>query len=106
VPVPVAADDRFSSGAIDPMQTASTTQSGWAVQIASSPSQSEAFAALVRTGKEASGILGSANAFVEEFENKGTRYYRARFGFSSKDQAWGACNALKKQKIDCFAAQL
>ncbi len=106
VPVPAAADDRFSA-AIDPMQTASTPQSGWAVQIASSPSQSEAFAALVRTGKEASGILGSANAFIEEFENKGTIYYRARFGgFASKNQAWSACNALKKQKIDCFAAQL
>ena len=108
VPTPVAAaDDRFAN-AIDPMQTASTApSSGWAVQIASSPSQSEAFAALVRTGKEASGILGAANAFIEEFENKGTVYYRARFGgFASKNQAWNACNALKKQKIDCFAAQL
>lgn len=108
-PVPASIDDRFATGAdgIDPMQTASTPQSGWAVQIASSPSQSEAFAALVRTGKDASGILGSANAFIEEFENKGTVYYRARFGgFASKNQAWNACNALKKQKIDCFAAQL
>ena len=107
VPTPVATADRFSSGdGVDPMQTASTTPSGWAVQIASSPSQKEAFAALVRTGKEASGVLGSANAFIEEFENRGTLYYRARFGFASKDQARNACNALKKRKIDCFAAQL
>lgn len=108
VPTPVALDDRFSGevAAIDPVHTASTRPSGWAVQIASSPSQNEAFAALVRTGKEASRVLGSANAFVEEFQNKGTVYYRARFGFASKDQAWSACNALKKQKIDCFAAQL
>ncbi len=107
VPTPIAADDRFPANAIDPMQTASTAPSGWAVQIASSPSQSEAFAALVRTGKEASGIVGAANAFIEPFENKGTVYYRARFGgFGSKNQAWNACNALKKQKIDCFAAQL
>lgn len=106
VPMPVAAADRFAD-AIDPVQTASTARAGWAVQIASSPSQGEAFAALVRTGKEASGILGAANAFIEEFENKGTVYYRARFGgFASKNQAWNACNALKKQKIDCFAAQL
>ena len=105
-PVPTPADDRFSA-AIDPMQTASTRPSGWAVQIASSPSQSEAFAALVRTGKDASGIVGRADAFIEEFQNKGTVYYRARFGgFASKTQAWNACNALKKQKIDCFAAQL
>ena len=107
VPTPVAAEDRFPANAIDPMQTASTAASGWAVQIASSPSQAEAFAALVRTGKEASGIVGTANAFIEPFENKGTLYYRARFGgFGSKNQAWNACNALKKQKIDCFAAQL
>jgi D-alanyl-D-alanine carboxypeptidase len=106
VPTPVAVDDRFSGG-VDPMQTASTRPSGWAVQIASSPSQSEAFAALVRTGKDASGIVGRADAFIEEFQNKGTVYYRARFGgFASKTQAWNACNALKKQKIDCFAAQL
>ncbi len=106
VPTPAAAG-RFPAGAVDPMQTASTAPSGWAVQIASSPSQTEAFAALVRTGKEASGIVGAANAFIEPFENKGTVYYRARFGgFGSKNQAWNACNALKKQKIDCFAAQL
>jgi D-alanyl-D-alanine carboxypeptidase len=111
VPTPTAAvaDDRFASGEgsnVDPVMTASTAaaSSGWVVQIASSPSQSDAFAALVRTGKEASGVLGSANAFIEEFNNKGTTYYRARFGgFASKDQAWNACNALKRQKIDCYA---
>lgn len=111
VPTPTAAvaDDRFASGegsSVDPVMTASTAaaSSGWVVQIASSPSQSDAFAALVRTGKEASGVLGSANAFIEEFNNKGTTYYRARFGgFASKDQAWNACNALKKRKIDCYA---
>ena len=110
VPVPTASADRFSSEApasVDPFVTASTQQSGWAVQIASSPSQGDAFAALVRIGKEASGVVGSANAFIEEFDNRGTKFYRARFGgFSSKDQAWNACNALKKQKIDCFAAEL
>lgn len=110
VPAPIALEDRFSGegpAAIDPVSTASIRPSGWAVQIASSPSQNEAFAALVRTGKEASGILGPASAFIEEFQNKGTVYYRARFGgFASKNQAWDACNALKKRKIDCFAAQL
>jgi D-alanyl-D-alanine carboxypeptidase len=108
VPTPPSVEGRSPAEGVDPVQTASTAPiSGWAVQIASSPSQSEAFAALVRTGKEASGLLGSANAFIEEFENKGTVYYRARFGgFESKNQAWSTCNALKKQKIDCFAAQL
>lgn len=112
VPVPSsAADERFAAldaaPSIDPLVTASTPRGGWAVQIASSQSQGDAFAALVRIGKEASSVVGSANAFIEEFDNKGKRYYRARFGgFSSKDQAWDACTALKKQRIDCFAAQL
>ena len=110
IPVPTTLDERLGVGAadaVDPVVTASTRPDGWAVQIGSSPSQGDAFAALVRAGKDASGILGNASAFIEEFNNKGTTYYRARFGgFGSKDQAWNACNALKKQKIDCFAAQL
>jgi len=112
LPVPSApvqqadVDARFEA-AVDPVVTASTRGTGWVVQIASSPSQNDAFSALVRTGKEASGVLGGANAFIEEFNNKGTTYYRARFGgFDSKDHAWKACNALKRQKIDCYAAQL
>jgi len=94
-------------GLVDPVRTSSTRPSGWAVQVASSPSQNEALAALVRTGKQASSVLTSASGFIEEFNNKGTTYYRARFGgFASKNQAWNACNALKKQKIDCYAAEL
>ena len=100
---PAAADDRF---AVDPVTTAAVPASGWAVQIGSSPSRGEALSTLVRTGKQAPRILGNANAFIEEFDNKGTLYYRARFGFASKNQAQSACNALKKQRIDCFAAQL
>lgn len=106
VPVPVAApapEDRFP---VDAMSTASIQNSGWAVQIASSTSQKEALAALVRAGKDAPGIVSDANAFIEEFQNKGTLYYRARFGFNSKNQAVNACNALKKKKIDCFTAAL
>ncbi|MEO3385932.1 D-alanyl-D-alanine carboxypeptidase [Mesorhizobium sp. CAU 1741] len=109
VPLPSASAERFTAevGAVDPVMTSSTQQSGWAVQIASSPSQGDAFAALVRVGKEASTVLGSANAFIEEFNNKGTTFYRARFGgFGSKSQAWNTCDALKKQRIDCFAAEL
>jgi D-alanyl-D-alanine carboxypeptidase len=106
-PVPEASIASRFDGAVDPVTTASTSRSGWVVQVASSPSQNDAFSALVRTGKEASSVLASANAFIEEFNNKGTIYYRARFGgFDSKNQAWQACDALKRQKIDCYAVQL
>jgi D-alanyl-D-alanine carboxypeptidase len=106
VPTPSASpasDERF---AVDTMSTASIQSSGWAVQIASSTSQKEALSALVRTGKDVPQIVSDANAFIEEFSNKGTMYYRARFGFNSKNQAVNACNALKKQKIDCFTSAL
>lgn len=102
VPTPLA-EERFP---VDTMNTASIGQAGWAVQIASSPSRNDALSALVRTGKEASRVVGDANAFIEEFDNKGTVFFRARFGFTSKNQAVNACNALKKQKIDCFTAAL
>ena len=106
-PVPQASIDSRFDAPVDPVTTASTRGSGWVVQVASSPSQNDAFAALVRTGKEASSVLAASNAFIEEFDNKGTTYYRARFGgFDTKNQAWKACNALKRQKIDCYAAQL
>ena len=40
------------------------------------------------------------------FNKDGVTYYRARFGaFGSKNDAWDACNALKKKKIECYAVQ-
>jgi D-alanyl-D-alanine carboxypeptidase len=34
-------------------------------------------------------------------------YVRARFGgFQSSKEAWDACNALKRKRMDCFAAEL
>jgi D-alanyl-D-alanine carboxypeptidase len=33
-------------------------------------------------------------------------YYRARYGgFGTKNDAWDACKALKKKKIECYAVQ-
>jgi D-alanyl-D-alanine carboxypeptidase len=91
--------------AVDPVNTASVP-SGWAVQVASSPKQSEAQAFLDRTSKQAPKVLADASGFTVAFEKDGVTYYRARFGgFSSKNAAWDACNALKKKKITCYAVQ-
>ncbi|MGX5841105.1 D-alanyl-D-alanine carboxypeptidase [Mesorhizobium sp. ArgA1] len=91
--------------AVDPVNTASVP-SGWAVQVASSPKQSEAQAFLDKTAKQAPKILASASGFTVAFDKDGETYYRARFGgFGSKDAAWNACNALKKKKITCYAVQ-
>jgi D-alanyl-D-alanine carboxypeptidase len=103
----IAAVQQQQTASVDPVQTSSTRPSGWAVQIASSPSEREALAALERIGARAPNAVGSATAFTETYNNKGTTYYRARFGgYASKDQAWNACNALKRNKIDCYAVQL
>ena len=91
--------------AVDPVNTASVP-AGWAVQVASSPKQSEAQAFLDKTAKQAPKILASASGFTVAFDKDGETYYRARFGgFGSKHAAWNACNALKKKKITCYAVQ-
>ena len=90
---------------IDPVRTASIP-SGWAVQVASSPSEVEALAFLHKTGQQAAAILADASSYTVTFEKGGVTYYRARFGgFGSKDAAWSACDALKKKRIDCYAVQ-
>jgi D-alanyl-D-alanine carboxypeptidase len=89
--------------ALDQMKTASVP-SGWAIQVASSPSDGEARAILSKTAKQAPTVLADASGFTVPFEKGGVTYFRARFaGFDSKDSAWNACNALKKKKIACYA---
>jgi D-alanyl-D-alanine carboxypeptidase len=92
---------------IDPVNTASVAPpSGWAIQVASSPSEIEARAFLARTNKQAATALADAAGYTVTFDKDGVTYYRARFGgFGSKNAAWNACNALKKKKIDCYAVE-
>jgi D-alanyl-D-alanine carboxypeptidase len=91
--------------AVDPVKTASVP-SGWAIQVASSPKQSEAQAFLDKTAREVPKVLASASGFTVAFDKGGVTYYRARFGgFGSKTAAWKACTALKKKNIECYAVQ-
>jgi D-alanyl-D-alanine carboxypeptidase len=101
-PTPPAAEP---TPTVDPVNTASVP-SGWAIQVASSPKQSEAQAFLDKTAKQAPKVLADASGFTVAFDKDGMTYYRARFGgFGSKDAAWKACTALKKKKIECYAVQ-
>ncbi|ESY80933.1 D-alanyl-D-alanine carboxypeptidase [Mesorhizobium sp. LNHC221B00] len=91
--------------AVDPVNTASVP-SGWAIQVASSPKQSEAQAFLDKASKQAPKVLADAAGFTVAFDKDGVTYYRARFGgFGSKTAAWKACTALKKKSIECYAVQ-
>ncbi|TGR22276.1 MULTISPECIES: D-alanyl-D-alanine carboxypeptidase [unclassified Mesorhizobium] len=101
----VAAYAEPAPAAVDPVSTASVP-SGWAIQVASSPNQSEAQAFLDKTTKQAPKVLADASGFTAAFDKGGVTYYRVRFGgFGSKDAAWKACTALKKKKIECYAVQ-
>lgn len=95
---------------IDRLMTASTnassTASGnWAVQIASAPREADAKAQLDKVAKQAGRVLAKASGYTVAFDKDGTTYYRARFGFETKEAAWKACNALKRKSISCFAVQ-
>lgn len=90
---------------VDPVSTASLP-SGWAVQVASSPSKGEAKGILDKVSKQAPKLLADASGFTVPYQKGGVTYFRARFGgFENKDAAWKACNGLKKHKIECYAVQ-
>ena len=104
VAVPRPKDVLPEQPGIDPITTASPDRSGWVIQVASLPTQTEAVSVIARTKAKAGTILASAEGFTEVFHKDSSTYYRARFaGFGSKSAAWNACAALKKKKIACYA---
>jgi D-alanyl-D-alanine carboxypeptidase len=98
-------------GEIDKTVTASVEKKskqastgGWMVQIAAAESEDGANALLNKARAKAGKAVASASNFIELTEKNGQTLHRARFaGFSSQDAAVQACNALKKQKVSCFA---
>lgn len=95
---------------IDRLMTASTSTNSaasgsWAVQIASAPREADAKAQLDKVAKQAGRVLAKASGYTVAFDKDGTTYYRARFGFETKEAAWKACNALKRKSISCYAVQ-
>ncbi len=91
---------------IDPISTAAVPKSGWSIQVASSPSEVEARAFLTRTTRQAGDALADASPYTMTFEKGGVTYSRARFGgFQNKGDAWDACKALKRKKIECYAVE-
>lgn len=101
-PVEETPIDRLATASISDSSTAS---SGWAVQIASAPREEDAKAQLDKVAKQAGRVLAKASGYTVAFDKDGTTYYRARFGFGTKEAAWKACNALKRKSISCFAVQ-
>jgi D-alanyl-D-alanine carboxypeptidase len=98
-------------GKIDETVTASVKKEakqespgGWMVQIAAADSVDGANALLSKARAKGGKAVASASNFVQQTEKNGQTLHRARFaGFGSQQAAVNACNALKKQKVSCFA---
>jgi D-alanyl-D-alanine carboxypeptidase len=85
-------------------QMAEKAAQGWQIQIGATPSSDQAEALLERARASAGGVLSNVENHMETTEKNGETLYRARFaGFDSKDEAWAACNRLKKKKFACIA---
>jgi D-alanyl-D-alanine carboxypeptidase len=83
-----------------------SVNSGWHVQIGAMPSEKNAISQLESARKKLPDVLSSTVNYTETVVKNGTKLYRARFaGFTSKDEAWGACSQLKKIKLDCLALE-
>src|SRR5262249_17327904 len=76
---------------------------GWKIQLAASPSQSQAEDILDRALGQASKVLRSASPYTEPVVTSGTTLYRARFaGFHDKAAARSACDFLSKRNFKCL----
>ncbi len=94
---------RAAAAMIDPTKTASTGAKGeWVIQIASSPNENDAKAALAK----AKGMLADARGYTVPFTKDGTVYHRARFsGFDTRALANKTCGDLKRRRIACYVTQ-
>lgn len=114
-PAPIVGQEMGSSE-IDAVTTASTAAevatasaampSGWVVQVAAMPDASEAMAYLQNAQRKAGGPISSATPFTVAFQDGGSTLHRARFGgFAGKNDAWAACESLKRSGYGCWATQ-
>ena len=83
--------------------TATPVSGGWQIQISAAPSAEAARMLLAQARSEAGAPLAGATPYTEAVGKGANAVYRARFvGFSSRDAAAAACNALKQRSYDCM----
>lgn len=76
---------------------------GWQIQISAAPSAEAARMLLAQARSEAGAPLAEASPYTEAVGKGAGTVYRARFvGFSSRDAAAAACDALKQRSYDCM----
>lgn len=87
------------------IQLGSVPNDGWTIQIGAMPSQESAVNMLVQA-RSSYGQLSSNTPYTQSVEANGTTLWRARFsGFSTRDGAQAACNALEAQSFACLAVR-
>lgn len=89
--------------AMDEIQNAGKSDGGrWQVQIAATPSMKAAKSLLSKAQSKTGGPLLKASPYTEAVGQGANTLYRARFvGFTSRDDASSACDALKRHDFDC-----
>lgn len=110
-PLPSVRYDTAFAEAQPPTDAASAAQavisapsSGWQIQIAAAETEQAAIALLNRVQSQVGGPLNGRATYTQAVNSGGKTLYRARFtGFSGKDDAWAACNLLKKRSVACLA---
>jgi hypothetical protein len=78
---------------------------GYAVQLASSPTESDARAAASRLGSRYGDALNGRSAGVVKGEASGRTVYRVRVGNLSREGAVSACERVKSAGGACFVAR-
>ncbi|MEF2073254.1 D-alanyl-D-alanine carboxypeptidase [Consotaella aegiceratis] len=109
-PVPPAAIpggrdlDPTTTGSIAVGDAELSPTSPWVVQIAAVPERQNAMAMLSEAKSKVGSALSDAQPFTETVDSQSQVLYRARFaGFTTKDEAWDACAALKRHSYACYA---
>jgi D-alanyl-D-alanine carboxypeptidase len=85
-----------------PHQAATSTHSGWVIQVGAFDGEREARQKLSAVQAKAGPILGHANPFTEAVVKGDKTLYRARFAGLQKDEAEAVCRQLKRNDIDCM----
>jgi hypothetical protein len=87
-------------------ETVASVPSGWAVQVASQPSEDGANKSLRNISKRYGKVIGERSASIVKAEvaGKGT-YWRVRIVASSRDDAVNLCSNLKSAGGSCFVTR-
>jgi len=84
-------------------QPATTTHSGWIIQVGAFENEQDARQKLSTVQAKAADTLAHADPFTESVVKGDKTFYRARFaGLHNKDEAEAVCRKLKRNDIDCM----